>query len=56
VLLISQVWGDDARVIDRVVDAHICMIRKKLSSKEFSIKAVTGIGYKLQALKRKAAA
>lgn len=54
--LLVAAWGDDARVLDRVVDTHICMIRKKLGSKEFSIKAVTGIGYKLQAIRRKVAA
>ncbi len=49
--LLVAAWGEDARVLDRVVDTHICTIRKKMDSKEFSIKAVTGLGYKLQAIK-----
>lgn len=51
--LLVAAWGEDARVLDRVVDTHICTIRKKMNSKEFAIKAVTGVGYKLQSIKRK---
>lgn len=54
--LLVAAWGEDARVLDRVVDTHICTIRKKMDSKEFSIKAVTGLGYKLHAIKRKESA
>jgi DNA-binding response OmpR family regulator len=51
--LLVAAWGEDARVLDRVVDTHICTIRKKMHSKNFAIKAVTGLGYKLQAIKPK---
>lgn len=45
--LLIATWGEDAEVLDRVVDAHICLLRKKLGPHSHYIKAVTGIGYKL---------
>lgn len=45
--LLVSVWGSDARVLDRVVDAHICLLRKKLSSQTHQIKSITGLGYKI---------
>ncbi len=46
--LLVAVWGEDARVLDRVVDTHICSLRKKLGPEGSFIKAVPGIGYKIQ--------
>lgn len=45
--LLVAAWGEDARVLDRVVDAHVCLLRKKLGPCSKYIKAVTGVGYKL---------
>jgi two-component system phosphate regulon response regulator PhoB len=46
--LLVAVWGEDARVTDRVVDTHVCSLRKKLGDKAPLIKAVAGVGYKLE--------
>lgn len=51
--LLVAAWGDDAKVLDRVVDAHVCLLRKKLGTHSHYIKAVTGVGYKLTIQKRK---
>lgn len=45
--LLVSVWGEDARVLDRVVDTHVCSLRKKLVHSTPVIKSVPGIGYKL---------
>lgn len=45
--LLVAAWGEDASVLDRVVDAHICLLRKKLGSYSRYIKAVPGVGYKI---------
>lgn len=45
--LLVAAWGDDASVLERVVDVHICLLRKKLGASSHRIRAVTGIGYKL---------
>lgn len=46
-LLISA-WGEDASVLDRVVDVHVCLLRKKLGDKcSHTVKALSGVGYKL---------
>lgn len=45
--LLVAVWGSDAPVLDRAVDVHICLLRKKLGDVSHYIKAVTGVGYKL---------
>lgn len=45
--LLVAAWGEDARVLDRVVDAHVCLLRKKLGKYSSYIKAVSGLGYKL---------
>lgn len=54
--LLVTAWGDDARVLDRVVDAYVCTLRKKLGTTSHKIKAVTGVGYKLTAIAHKAKA
>lgn len=45
--LLVAAWGEDARVLERVVDVHFCSLRKKLGLYSRYIKAVSGIGYKL---------
>lgn len=45
--LLVAAWGDDAQVLARVVDVHMCSLRKKLKHCADYIKAVKGIGYKL---------
>lgn len=52
--LLVAAWGEDAKVLDRVVDVHICLLRKKLGKRSGCIKAVTGLGYKLIPSKAKA--
>lgn len=45
--LLIAAWGEDARVLDRVVDVHICSLRKKLGHCSKYIKAVPGVGYRI---------
>jgi two-component system phosphate regulon response regulator PhoB len=45
--LLVSAWGEDARVNDRVVDVHLCSLRKKLGKTATSIQAVPGVGYRL---------
>ena len=44
--LLVAAWGHDARVLERVVDVHLCSLRKKLKTYSVHIKAVPGLGYK----------
>lgn len=46
--LLVAVWGEDAHVNDRVVDVHLCSLRKKLGKHGRQIEAVTGFGYRFQ--------
>ncbi len=46
--LLSNVWGYDADVYTRTVDAHISSLRKKLKKANFSIKSVPKVGYKVE--------
>jgi DNA-binding response OmpR family regulator len=51
--LLVSAWGDDTKVLDRVVDVHMCLLRKKLSEcSSHNIKAVSGVGYKLTVNKK----
>ncbi len=45
--LLAAAWGQNVTVLERVVDAHICLLRKKLGRYGHYIQAVTGVGYKL---------
>lgn len=45
--LLVAAWGEDARVLDRVIDTHICLLRKKLGSLSHYVKSVSRVGYKL---------
>jgi two-component system phosphate regulon response regulator PhoB len=43
--ILDEVWGNEAHVSDRTIDAHIYMIRQKLGEKSRTIKAIKGVGY-----------
>ena len=46
--LLAAAWGDEAGVLERVVDVHICLLRKKLGERcSHTVKALSGVGYKL---------
>lgn len=46
--LLSSAWGNESAVLERVVDVHICLLRKKLGEKcSHTVKALSGLGYKL---------
>ncbi len=47
--LLVAAWGEDADVLDRVVDVHLCSLRKKLKNQSHCIQAVPGIGYRFSA-------
>jgi two-component system alkaline phosphatase synthesis response regulator PhoP len=50
--LLERVWGQDFAGIDRVVDVHIGLLRKKMeddSSNPTLIQTIRGVGYKLMA-------
>lgn len=44
--LLVAAWGEDARVLDRAVDVHLCSLRKKLKDISSCIEAVPGVGYR----------
>lgn len=46
--LLVAAWGTGTHVLERVVDAHVCLLRKKLSATTNYIKPVSGMGYRLQ--------
>ena len=54
--LLVSVWGEDAKVLDRVVDVHVCLLRKKIEKSSLKIKAVSVVGYKLSKTNKKIAA
>jgi two-component system phosphate regulon response regulator PhoB len=43
--LLNLIWGYEADLISRTVDAHVAMLRKKLGEKGTYIKTVPKIGY-----------
>lgn len=46
--LLDSAWGGEPGVLERVVDVHICLLRKKLGEKcSHTVKALSGVGYKL---------
>jgi DNA-binding response OmpR family regulator len=45
--LIEELWGADACPSDRVVDAHIKSIRRKLGRARECLETVRGVGYRL---------
>ena len=49
--LLERVWGKNARLQGRTVDAHVSKVRKKLSAaagRACEIETVWGVGYRLQ--------
>ena len=46
-VLIDKAWGAGANITDRVVDTHICNIRKKLEGSSLKIESIPTFGYKL---------
>jgi DNA-binding response OmpR family regulator len=45
--ILREVWGNSVKVSDRVIDVHLCSLRKKINEAEVRIVPVTGQGYKL---------
>jgi two-component system phosphate regulon response regulator PhoB len=45
--LLSQVWGERARVESRTVDTHIRRLREKMGSVAHRVETVRGFGYRL---------
>ena len=52
--LLEAVWGANASVSPRTVDAHICALRRKLSPYSHFLESIQGSGYRfsLRAVKR----
>ncbi len=46
-LILDQVWGNDMHVNDRVVDAHISHLRRKINESSLTIESLRGEGYRL---------
>jgi len=44
--LLDLVWGDSTEVLDRTVDAHISVLRKKLGTLSSHIESIAGEGYR----------
>jgi len=51
--LIEMVWGDDAAHTDRVIDAHVKAIRRKLGDAKECLETVRGVGYRFSELGRR---
>lgn len=45
--IIESVWGVDAVVLDRTVDAHIRTLRKKMGPAKCELETVQGVGYRI---------
>jgi len=45
--LLTLVWGNSGEVYDRVVDVHICSLRKKVAAYGLGFKSVSGVGYRM---------
>lgn len=44
--LLENLWGENINVVDRVIDAHLCNLRKKIKETPYQIKSVYGKGYR----------
>lgn len=44
--LLVAAWGEDANVLDRVVDVHISALRRKLGALGGRLESVPGVGYR----------
>jgi two-component system alkaline phosphatase synthesis response regulator PhoP len=45
--ILREVWGNSVKVSDRVIDVHLCSLRKKMNQSSVKIIPVTGRGYRL---------
>ena len=45
-MLLESVWGDDAQVSSRTVDAHVKRLREKLKDARHYVETVRGVGYR----------
>lgn len=45
----KRIWGDNKLIYDRTIDVHVKNLREKLANGGKYIKAVRGIGYKIEA-------
>jgi two-component system, OmpR family, phosphate regulon response regulator PhoB len=45
--IIDDVWGANAHVLDRTVDAHIRTLRKKMGDARDELETVQGVGYRI---------
>ncbi|MBU6153513.1 MAG: response regulator transcription factor [Bdellovibrionales bacterium] len=45
--ILNEVWGSSVKVSDRVIDVHLCSLRKKIRMSDLRITPVTGAGYRL---------
>ena len=46
-MLLDQIWGNDADISYRTIDAHVCKLKKRLLLDD-SIICIRSIGYKLK--------
>ena len=46
--IIDAVWGANAHVLDRTVDAHIRTLRKKMGDAKDELETVQGVGYRIR--------
>ena len=46
--IIETVWGANAHVLDRTVDAHIRTLRKKMGAAKDELETVQGVGYRIR--------
>ena len=44
--ILEAIWKDDAIVVDRVIDVHITLLRKKLGESARFIHTIRGVGYR----------
>lgn len=47
--ILTQVWGDEIHVSPRVVDHHVCAVRRKIADTGTKIESIYGVGYRLEA-------
>lgn len=47
--ILTQVWGNQIHVSPRVVDHHVCAVRRKIADTGTKIESIYGVGYKLEA-------
>ena len=45
--ILKSVWGQSIAVSDRVIDVHLCSLRKKVKGARIMIQSIAGTGYRL---------